>query len=131
MIASSVEPGVKFDLDVLKDLDSRLVGVSYEKKTVKEDGQDIVKWYAKCVEGEGATSTTKEIPVTELYKSRFPKYMTLLMSETVDNIQGTPYPEQVHNEPSFTVPKKVTASSGNAADEYLDANYGYLNVKKA
>lgn len=130
-IADTVAPGVKFDFQVFKDLDSQFSGLEYEVRDVEENGQKIKKAFVKFKDGEGDSASQKEAAVLDFYKDKRPKYLPALMasgnSDNFDNsnsgtlgIQsGVLYPEQIpsgNNQPK---------ANGSVADSYIASRYGH------
>jgi hypothetical protein len=119
-VANAPEPGVKYDFDVFKDLTNRLVEPKFEKKKEKEDGVEVERWYVSYKEG----TETKSASVTELYKTKFPKFVASLVTaegeDDGDSNDGEEYPEQVEGE------KQVDSKTNSRSSKIVDPDYDYI-----
>lgn len=113
---------LRFDFQVLKDLDSRVSEISYEQKEIlRDDGTKAKVWISKFKEGE----ILKELEVSEFYKVTFPKYMVALSTTQDTKLAGlgVSFPEQ---------PAIGNSSGGNLnpGSGVLKSRYGYMAPKE-
>ncbi len=122
-VSDGVEPGIKYDFEVFKDLDGRLVEATYELKTEKVDGQEVKIWYVSYKEGD--SKVTK--PVHEVFKSKFPKFIPSLVvsannESDGDLDDGVEFPEQITNDRQSGTPRREV----DPVDDFMGQEYGYL-----
>lgn len=130
-VAGNVAPGLVFDYETLKDLDSRLSGVSYEKKTSKDEtGQSVTRWVVKYKEGDGDKAVSKEADVKEYFEAKFPRYMPVLISQKQDDALGTPYPEQLFGDQKLPAGGQTDKDAANLVGNYMNDNYSHVMPEK-
>jgi len=132
-VADAPAAGKKFDLDVFKDLDSKIPGITYEKKEIVEgEGNKRTAWVARYKEGEGDAATQKETEVIKLFSEKFPKYMGSLVSSGGTNPTG----DLSGNEEPFVWPEQPGGGNGGGGsnlpsptDAIFNSRYGHAIPK--